>query len=1249
MKKKRVLPQNRTRFLLLLKNSFFYTSLIYFYIFAGLFDAANISKNLNCFLLSFLPFYIVRLTSLEIKGFKSFAEKTVFHFNQNVTGIIGPNGSGKSNVVDAIRWVLGEQRSKTLRSEKMDNIIFNGTKKRSSAGRAEVSLTFENTRNLLPTEFSSVTISRVLYRNGDSEYRINDVACRLKDITALFLDTGISSDSYAIIELGMINEILNDKDDLRRRLFEQAAGISKYKIRKKETLSKLESTDGDLSRVEDLLAEIENNLKTLEKQAKRAERFKKLQGDYKQMSIDLAHLNLTDHKVAYKNIQKRCEIEQAKRIEQDAKIAAAEAELAQHKKDLLEKEQFLSKVQQELNVFLAQIRDKESEKGILTEKIRFARERKDTLQQQISDDEAFILKIQQEIDYLEKQQDREEDALQLLIEKLGESKEQNERIQGAFQEKRGRLAQLEQTFRQSENEVFHLEKEVAVKSAQRDNIRREIQDNRLRFESRQEELETLKENRGSTQKERDELALQIQQTTEAEAHLETSLTTLDHDIAALREQLAALHRRHDARSNEYSLTKSMVESLEGFPDSLKFLKQNKSWQGDSSAARLLSELFTCADPYKLAIEHFLSPYLNYYVVPSFETAHAAVTLLIQQKKGKANFFVTPEITHAPPTLSYPKENTKAVAALDILETENEFFPLFRSLLHGVFICEAEQEALSLSQQYPDAVFLAQNGQWCRKAGAVWGGSVGAFEGKKIGRVQNLQALDKEITQLKQEISHTKQVLEQKNNEIIALRNASQKKALQLLREQLNRLDNKMASFNATIKNLESFIADAAQGEQSLSEKLKQLQLQLDEIQTILHEKKEKSQAAQTELQDFRASFHHIEQEVSNSSRAFNELNLNFHQQQNKINTLHQNFDFYQKRRHETQSKLSANKQLLQDLQREVEIQEQSLKKDDGKLKDLYEEKDFLEAKVNSAEIRYFSARGRSDELEDNLRQIFRQKEQIDALLQEAKDESNRIQMKLLSLKERLAIEFNVDINELMNQEPSSELPPVDALREEVARLKKSLETFGEVNPFAIEAYKEMKERYDFIVAQRNDLLEAKQSLLNTIEEIENTAVSMFMSAFSQVRLNFQEVFRKLFTPDDDCDLTLSQPDNPLESNVNIIAKPKGKRPSSIDQLSGGEKSLTAISLIFGLYLLKPAPFCILDEVDAPLDDANVGKFSQMIRHFSDSSQFIVVTHNKNTMEQVDAVYGIVMAEQGVSRAVAANFNEMQFNGLNTEN
>ncbi len=532
----------------------------------------------------------MRLKSIELKGFKSFADKTIINFDQDITGIVGPNGCGKSNIVDAVRWVLGEQKSKSLRLEKMDNIIFNGTKDRHPANIAEVSLTLDNTKNILPTEYTSVTITRIISREGDSEYKLNGVSCRLKDIRDLFLDTGISTDTYAIIELKMIDDILNDVDKARRRLIEQAAGISKYKSRKKETLSKLQATEADLTRVEDILFEIEKSLKGLESQAKKAKQYKVFKEEYKTLSINFSSYELIE-------INQICELKisniqefETKIVQINTQIHTAEAQLQQFKQEIIDNEKLLSDEQKHLNQSVNTIQELENEKKLIQQKESFQINKSQQLKELNVQTEQNIQILNLEIERI--QLDVSKDKVNLDLRKTELSKAQKE-LETQREENlkiREQLQSSQALSQEIRQKSYNFEKEIAVKQSELDNQIKSVQQSLFENDERQKQLITIEneiagfENKIITQS---ELLKDIQQKeTENLQKISELEVSLDHH----RTQLSSFARILDAKQNEFKLTKNMVDSLQGFPEAIKYLKKNATWLKD---AFLLSDILYC--------------------------------------------------------------------------------------------------------------------------------------------------------------------------------------------------------------------------------------------------------------------------------------------------------------------------------------------------------------------------------------------------------------------------------------------------------------------------------------------------------------------------------------------------------------------------------------------------------------------------------------------------------------------------------
>jgi len=652
----------------------------------------------------------MQLTTLEIKGFKSFADKTTIHFNNNITGIVGPNGCGKSNVVDSIRWVLGEQKTSHLRLEKMENLIFNGTKNRKPASLAEVSLTFENTKNLVSSDYKTITITRKLFRDGESEYRLNDVVCRLKDITSLFMDTGVGTDSYSIIELGMVDEILNDRENSRRRLFEQAAGVSKYKKRKKETLDKLKNTDADLERVKDLLFEIEGNLKTLEKQASKTKKFYELKDEYKKLSLVLAKYSLHEYKEDYKKIEKQKQEEEDKRLEIETAIKSAEATLEKEKLDNVDKEKALMEIQKQLNALMSGVSERENERNILNTQLKFSHDKIDSAEKLIIEAKDQTEKLKLSIERLETDLSSESLVLDMKKSELSVLDKDLQDIRLKHSAIKDNLTSEQKLFSEKERHIFELEKKLAVNRSSNESLQRDLFNSEEDTAQKRKELESLQLHLDEIKIEKESSEKLLAKLQEEEENQRKQAQEMEQQIEKLRQELTAETRTLDAKRNEYDLTKSLVDNLEGFPESIKFLKKNAKW---SKEAPLLSDIIYCAEEYRVAIENFLEPYLNYYVVQNMEEAIMAVNLLSDSSMGRANFFLLDEIAKYQ-SLS-KVEIGDAVPAISLVEFDKEFAKLGEYLLDRVFMVDDAKASVSSIQKNTGekVVLLSKSGKYIR--------------------------------------------------------------------------------------------------------------------------------------------------------------------------------------------------------------------------------------------------------------------------------------------------------------------------------------------------------------------------------------------------------------------------------------------------------------------------------------------------------------------------------------------------------
>ncbi|KXX70129.1 chromosome segregation protein SMC [Flammeovirga sp. SJP92] len=1183
------------------------------------------------------------LSKLEIKGFKSFGEKVTLNFDKGITAVVGPNGSGKSNVVDAIRWVLGEQSTKALRSEKMDNIIFNGTKSRRPLQMAEVYLTFINNKNLLPTEYTEVTIGRRFYRSGEGEYSLNGVPCRLKDIHGLFLDTGIGSDSYAIIELKMIDEILNDTQNARRTLFEEAAGISKFKKSKKETLKKLKDTDADLERVDDLLFEVEKNMRSLERQAKQAQRYIKLKKTYKESSIQLA-LKKVDSQA--KELNELADNMTAKNEERNVTIKTIEeleASIAKEKKESIDKETLFASRQKTLNEHILKMRQIESEKRIKGERKRFLEEKKQTLETQSTLDREAVALAQQGIESLQIQLGSIERMVNETEAELTKTQQERDTQTHKSDELEVRTKEFEQQVKNKQSIIFQLKQKVEINEVQLSALKQELERAHVESSEKSSSLAEFDTQFASLEGERLSASMQYEEVKEKHDLHQQKIHDCREELEGIKDRSSEILRSLDAKRNEHALTKSLVDNLEGYPEAIKYLKQETDW---AKEAPMLSDTLHCEDDYRVAIEGYLAPYLNYFVLENEDEAWRAVNLLEEMKKGKANFLLLDKFEGYSP--SPRKAIEDAISAIDVVDFDDKYASLITYLLDGVYIVHRNQNNLPKNDS---VILVTKNGKAIRRKSAITGGSIGSFEGKSLGRIRHLENLTEEINALEKEAEeiHIKKVEKQQLHKDLLQVNFSHE--LESAQHNLQIVSQELIKIKTQKEEFAKFLKASANKKEEILERIGDAEIAISEGKPQLEDETYAMEYMTEQLEEMQENLAIEKEKKTEYSSKYNQLHINFLQQENQFNGLQKEIDFKDEELVKAQNRIDQNieeiEKVEQDLLRADSLDEEG----DQELIKLEEEKQNIERGVQEAEKAYQDAKDLISDTEVDIKLKQVHKEEIDQELLKANERINALRLSLTSVKEKIAVEFEVDIEQMLlfnPKSPSTENEEGEKTEEEenpykemgIAELeqisedsKRKLGSLGAINHTAIDAFNEIKERNSFILSQREDLNKAKEQLLQTIEDIDAVAQEKFMKAFVQIRENFMEVFRSLFTDEDNCDLRLADDNDPLNAKIEILAQPKGKRPLTINQLSGGEKTLTATALLFAIYLIKPAPFCIFDEVDAPLDDANVDKFNRIINKFSSNSQFIIVTHNKRTMSSTDVIYGVTMIEQGVTTVV----------------
>ncbi len=1172
----------------------------------------------------------MKLQNLKIKGFKSFADKTNVSFDNQITGIVGPNGCGKSNIVDAIRWVIGENKISALRSENLGGLVFNGSKTRPASAMAEVSLTFDNDKNVLPTDFSTVTVSRKFYKNGDSEYHLNDVACRLKDIHNLFLDTGVSSDSYAIIELGMVDEIIKDKDNARRRMLEQAAGISIYKTRKKEAQSKLKSTEADLARIEDLLYEIEGNVKTLKRQAKKAQKHKEIKNEYKEVSILHAQKSLSNFNDEFQIVHKKIlELEENK-IRLDKELESEESGIQELKKEVEAEEQRLYAMQQEYNALMQVIAKMEQDKQLNLQKLHFQKDKSEGLDQLIKNTGDQLQQTKEELSKLEKNTLESEKSYLSQKESEEELRSALEKKKEAFAKSKEELDAQKKELSELQNEKFKYEKDFAVLETSISNIRASIALEKEEKSKRENQKNELQSELKKYEAELSEYKTQHKKLLDEQENLKAEILKNQEQLEKIRTELRDENRKLDAKQNEYGLLKSLVENLEGYPDSIKFLSKNDQW---NSNPMLLSDILLPREEYRSAIEAVLNPYLNYFIAENFYQAKEAIKLLQTQKKGKANFFILDKIqeVHKMPALEGMR------SAMELVEYDDKYEPLVKMLLGNVYISqEADIYSMDLQKDY---TVVSADGSVQLHQLSITGGAQGALDTSKLGRAKNLEKLQADIASLSSKTASIEKIFGQTEENIKNTQQGLNNSKLDELQKQIQTKEQQIFAANTKLENLNKANQQSQSKTESLANQLEEKEAKVKEISQANNEKQSSMLELHEKLAKLDTSFIETEKAYREASDQWNVFSVELESKKSQWQNSKDSLELRKTQIANLETQLKNSQSELEETQQNIAEAQEGESKFASSIQEQVLLKNEKQDTVNRLDQDYHNRKKVLQEKDSKINAVRKKKEENLSTLADNKERLNAMKLEVSTLNERMKLEFDVALDSILNQGVIVE-EKESVLEEKVQKLKSKLQSMGEINPTAIEAYEEIKKRQDFIVEQRSDLLSAKDNLLQTIQEVEDTANQKFLDTFQKVRENFIEVFQALFTEDDTADMKMTDPDNPSETGVEIYARPKGKKPSVITQLSGGEKTLTATALLFAIYLIKPAPFCILDEVDAPLDDANVEKFTNMIRKFSDNSQFIIVTHNKQTMAAVDAIYGVTMQEPGVSKLVPVDFRSL---------
>ncbi|MEE9374344.1 MAG: chromosome segregation protein SMC [Saprospiraceae bacterium] len=1173
----------------------------------------------------------MRLTQLQIKGFKSFADETVINFNEQIIGVVGPNGSGKSNIVDAIKWVLGEHKTKELRLESMQDVIFNGTKERKKGRVARVTLNFDNTKNILPTEYNSVSISRVLYSSGQSEYRLNDVQCRKKDITSLFLDSGLGSNAYAIISLNMVEDILVDRENSRSRMIEEASGINKFKVRKKETLNKLKGTQGDLDRVEDLLFELESNLKAFEKQARRTERYLKIKEEFKLISLSWASRNGKQLKNEIGELKNNLDDDQKREVKITGEIAIKEAALQKVKKQVLEKEGQLSDFQRTHNKLKDRISILENQKGIAQNELTFLNTNLNNAESGSSLLEKEIAILVKELVIKENVKEEQSSILQKVKEEYKLKIHAYNAIKKVYDSIRHNLVSGEKEKNQLRSRIENSKRDISVKQSQISLLEEQLTAKKIEGNSITEQLEDIENNlfEIDTKHKKVEHAFEEQCLicNKKQDQLERELI----DINDKKEVLRRTELKRDKAVQRAEILENVINNYEGFTESIQYLNSEKKIN-----KQLLSDVIEINDnSYQEIIELFFAPILQHVVVDSPDIAYSLNSLVRGAQKGKVNFLVKNNYDF----IHSSTMNKRFTPLESFLNIDKKHEKIIKSITSNAYIYKGSFEELLIETIGDDDVILVSKEFLIYKNGELRGGSATLFEGVNIGRRKNLSDLRRQIEKFEKSVTHLNQGIEQGTigKEKIATLIEIELVEKEKLREELITLENQKNIIRTRLNVRSNIATELAEKNKGAQKHIANVQSELDALIALSYIFSEKT-LEEDNIEEMKSDFDKYHEEFELARTQKEKIQEQIFKNENLLNLTLRDIDQINRDKKEKTSRQSENKNIIRENNIRIKELLVTLEEIKKKVVGLYANEKEQFQQLNSHEEKYFSAKSGIYDQEKDIFELRGKRDKLTHFIAAINEKLNDKKIKFTGWKDRIEVEFSEDISKYTVLEEYINVG-LDELGSQRENLQIKIKSYGDINPLAIEAYNEIKLRVERITTERDDIVDAKVNLEETIKDIEQTASDLFTESLDQVRVHFKDVFQSLFSDGDDCDIVLLNADNPLDSRIEIVAKPKGKKPKSINQLSGGEKTLTAVSFLFALYLLKPAPFCIFDEVDAPLDDINIQKFNKIIKKFSQDSQFIIVTHNKATMSEMDILYGVFMQETGVSGVAAVDFRD----------
>ena len=1179
------------------------------------------------------------LKSIEVHGFKSFANKILFDFHNGITGIVGPNGSGKSNVADAVRWVLGEQSAKQLRGASMQDVIFAGTENRKPLSYAYVAITLDNEDRQLNLDYNEVTIARRVYRSGESEYLMNGTPCRLKDVNELFYDTGIGKEGYSIIGQGQIEKILSGKPEERRELFDEAAGIVKYKRRKATAQKKLENERQNLVRVNDILSELEKQVGPLERQAEKAKIYLKKKEELKTYDVNLFLMEVERINRQLKELDEKTAIAEKDYNDSKTSFEKIKEQYEKTEQDMEQMEEAINLVREELSNTSVVKGKLEGQINVLKEQIHSAEQSEEHF---VNRREAVLKDKEERQSSLSAYEEQEAG----LAGQLKELRTRRDAVVERLTEIQNQIARCQDGMEQGKNEMIELLNNKASTKARMQrydtmleqvNIRKAQLSKRLL--ERKSEEEALQLAADEADSHLADINVRLKELSGEEQKLEGKRREWQEKQAAAARQLEEDTENFHREQSRLESMMNIAERYDGYGNSIRRVMECKD--KEPGILGVVADLIKVEKKYEIAIETALGGSIQNIVTAEEDTAKAMIQYLKQNRFGRATFLPLTSVGKKPAQINRQALKEPGVIGIgsDLIQTEQRFLGLADYLLGRTYVVDHIDHAVALARKYQYTLrIVTLEGESLSPGGSMTGG---AFKNTSnlLGRKREIEELEKKVARLRQVIQEHNQRLadiqtarellkedlakvREELQEVMLEQNTARMNA-ERAREQKQENDSKYAGLQGESREIERQIEEIFENKEAIQQELEQADLREKEIeeenvrlQQVLEEHKQLQEQVQTEVSG-------VQLEEANLSQKAGFIQENVSRIRGEIGKLTEELSRIQEDASQSREDVLKKQHDIEEILKTIEASEGAHKDLEERLKRHQEEKEQMSLQYKG----FFRQREEISEQMSNLdKELFRLNNQKEKLTENLENQNNY-------MWEEYELTYHNALS-LRNEEYQN----AAGMKQQISAIKDEIKKLGDVNVNAIEDYKNLSERYTFMKTQHDDLVTAEKTLLDIIEELDTGMRKQFMEKFVEIQREFDKAFKELFGGGKGT-LELVEDEDILECGIRIIAQPPGKKLQNMMQLSGGEKSLTAISLLFAIQNLKPSPFCLLDEIEAALDDSNVGRFAQYLHRLTKNTQFIVITHRRGTMAAADRLYGITMQEKGVSTLVSVNLIE----------